>query len=80
MNEYMACMDYTLAIGGHYQKASKMAVMWSISAGLRKFKAERLDVYVVSDPSTTSNFQNIGRQYDGLKPLLAFNLAIGGCF
>jgi hypothetical protein len=81
MNEYMACMDYTLSIGGHYQRSNKMAVAWSLNAGVRRFQAQRLDVYLEYDSSTsTSILKNMGREYDGLRPLIMFNLAIGGCF
>jgi hypothetical protein len=84
MDEFMNCMDYMLTIGGHYQKANSMAIAWSLSAGLRSFNAERLDVYVEYENYTYNamdgKLRNAVHSYNGLKPLILFNLAIGGVF
>jgi len=79
MDEKMSCLDISLNVGGHYQRASRLTIGWSIGLGLRKMKSERLDIYTISDGSN-DYFRNTLRSYDMMKPVITANLIIGGCF
>ncbi|HRO41530.1 MAG TPA: hypothetical protein PL009_01755 [Flavipsychrobacter sp.] len=78
--ESMNCLDISLMVGGHYQRANRLTIGWNISLGLRKANSKRLDIYTVDDANGKSYFRNNVRTYDSMKPLISANLVLGGVF
>jgi hypothetical protein len=81
-NEFFRCMDYTLTFGGHYQQVSGLVFGFSISAGVRDYQQKRQDVYIEYTDNTLSTgyFRSRTNTWGGLRPLVLFNITLGGCF
>lgn len=77
MNEANKCLDFTLNIGGLYQKDGKFYIEWRLGAGLRKQWSTRLDV---GENTLIDRFVNIERKYSRLKPVFVTDIIIGGLF
>lgn len=77
MKEANRCLDFTINLGGLYQKDNKFYIEWRIGAGIRKQWGTRLDV---GHNTVTDRLVNIERDYSRLKPVFATDIIIGGLF
>lgn len=80
-NERMNCTDITLNVGGHHKQKLGLTVGWNVGVGVRRFNAERLDLYA-EEIAVTGNIypRNNMRSYDGVRPLILANIIVGFCF
>jgi hypothetical protein len=79
VNEFRDCLDLTLNLGRHLQTRGGVAFSLNVGLGVRKFSEKRLDVGTEISGGQ-QYFLNAVRQYDGIRPLVLFNMTLGGCF
>jgi hypothetical protein len=79
MKEHMNCFDLTINIGGHFQARNHMVFSWDIGWGVRSFSANRLDIGAVSDGNSIY-WSNQQRNYSAVRPLMLFDIKLGGWF
>lgn len=77
--ESMKCLDFTMNVGGHYQSDNHMVLAWNVGFGIRNLDAKRLDLGYSSDMGAT-RYINAVHAYSKVRPLLTFDLRIGGWF
>lgn len=81
MKEYMNCNDFTVQAGGAYQSRSKVVFSWAVGIGARVYSAQRLDLGYYRDvPNGDEYYVNATKKSSGVRPLLSFDIRIGGCF
>lgn len=81
LKERMNCTDITLNFGGYHKQKLGITLGWNVGFGVRRFTAERLDLYA-EEIAVTGNVypRNNMRSYDGVRPLILANIIVGFCF
>ena len=79
MHEHVNCLDFTIGIGGHFQAQNHFVFSWDIGWGVRSMSAQRLDLGYFYNGSS-SYWQNHERSYSAIRPLMIFDIKLGGWF